>query len=175
MRLSRCTTPVVAFLLSTAAGAQSPASPMPQGVADPQIAAALQQISAAKVQADIAKLVSFGTRSTLSSMDTDLPAGHGISAAADWVESEFQAISAGCGGCLEVKRDVFNEEPAAEGKPKNRFACETKLSECICGDARVWFRRCNSREGCAVGAGDRAYGLARERCDGLACGCAGSE
>ena len=65
------------------------------------------------MQADIAKLVSFGTRSTLSSMDTDLPPGQGISAAADWIESEFKAISAGCGGCLEVKRDEFVEPAPA--------------------------------------------------------------
>src|SRR5437764_13693083 len=87
--------------------AQVAGAPMPVIAPDAQIAAAIKQVSAAKVQADIAKLVSFGTRSTLSSMDTDLPAGHGINAAADWVESEFKAISAECGGCLEVKRDEF--------------------------------------------------------------------
>ncbi len=107
--------------------AQTTAHGMPVGVADPRISAAIQQVSAAKVQADIAKLVSFGTRSTLSSMDTDLPPGHGISAAADWVESEYKAISAGCGGCLEVKRDEFTENPAAAGAPPNRFARSTKL------------------------------------------------
>lgn len=96
-------------------------------LADPQIAGALRTISPGQVQTDIAKLVSFGTRSTLSSMDTDLPAGHGLLPAAAWVESQFQAISATCGGCLEVKRDEFVEEPAAEGKPKNRFARETKM------------------------------------------------
>jgi hypothetical protein len=106
---------------------QAATAPMPAVAPDPQIAAAIKQVSAAKVQADIAKLVSFGTRSTLSSMDTDLPAGHGINAAADWVESEFKAISAECGGCLEVKRDEFMENPAAAGETKNRFARPTKL------------------------------------------------
>lgn len=95
--------------------------------ADPQIAAAVAAIAPEKVHADIEKLVSFGTRSTLSSMDADLPAGHGISAAADWIESEFKAISASCGGCMEVKRDEFMEQPAAEGAPKNRYARPTKL------------------------------------------------
>ncbi len=74
--------------------ASGPADPLVTAKADPQIAAAIHGISPAKVQEDIAKLVSFGTRSTLSSMDTDLPAGHGINAAADWIESEFKAISA---------------------------------------------------------------------------------
>ena len=45
-------------------------------------------ISAEHVQADIAKLVSFGTRNTLSSMDAELPAGQGINAAAAWLEAD---------------------------------------------------------------------------------------
>jgi hypothetical protein len=109
-----------------AGSAAVPAAPARIPV-DPRIAAAIRQISAANVQADITKLVSFGTRSTLSSMDTDLPPGHGINAAADWVESEFNAISADCGGCLEVKRDEFTENPAAAGATANRFARPTKL------------------------------------------------
>ena len=69
---------------------------------DPAVKTALAGVSAEQVQADIAKLVSFGTRSTLSSMDTELPKGQGILAAADWITSEFEAISKECGGCLEV-------------------------------------------------------------------------
>ena len=38
-------------------------------VADPQIAAALRQISAQRIQENIEKLVSFGPRSTLSAQD----------------------------------------------------------------------------------------------------------
>ncbi len=55
----------------------SPVIPLAVAKADPQIAAAIHGISPAKVQEDMAaKLVSFGTRSTLSSMDTlDLPSG----------------------------------------------------------------------------------------------------
>jgi hypothetical protein len=80
--------------------------------ADPAIAAALSQVSSAKVKADIEKLVSFRTRNTLSSMETGLPAGEGINAAAVWIEAEYGRISAECGGCLEVKRDEF-VEPAS--------------------------------------------------------------
>ena len=94
---------------------------------DPAIAAALRTISPDRIHADIAKLVSFGTRSTLSSMDTDLPAGQGINAAADWIESEFRAISANCGGCLEVKRDAFVEQPAPENGRPSRFPGPTRL------------------------------------------------
>jgi hypothetical protein len=80
--------------------------------ADPQIAAALQQISAQRIQANIEKLVSFGTRSTLSAQDeASIAAGRGIGAAREWIKAEFERYSKDCGGCLEVKTDSFTEEP----------------------------------------------------------------
>ena len=100
-------------------------APPPMMTADPQIAAALNAISPDDVRADIAKLVSFGTRSTLSSMNTDLPPGQGILAAADWIEGQYKAISAGCGGCLEVKRDDFIQ-PGDTG-PRSRIRTDTRL------------------------------------------------
>src|SRR5206468_12324670 len=57
--------------------------------ADPAIAAATTKISPEQIRADIAKLVTFKNRSTLSSMETDLPPGTGVLAAADWITSEF--------------------------------------------------------------------------------------
>ena len=85
-------------------------SPAP---ADPQITAALRQISAERIQKTIATLVNFGTRSTLSSMETDLPKGQGVTAAADWIYGQMEAISQQCGGCLEVRRDTF-VQPVSE-------------------------------------------------------------
>src|SRR5580704_7955025 len=79
---------------------------------DPKIAAALKEISAAPIQANIEKLVSFGTRSTLSAQDpASVAAGHGIGAAREWIKSEFERYSKDCGGCLEVKTDSFTENP----------------------------------------------------------------
>ncbi|MFQ5536126.1 MAG: M28 family peptidase [Gemmatimonadota bacterium] len=52
-----------------------------------------------RIEADIRKLVDFGTRNTLS--DT-LSEARGIGAARRWVKSEMERISAECGGCLEV-------------------------------------------------------------------------
>jgi hypothetical protein len=43
------------------------------------------------------------------------------------VESEFRAISASCGGCLEVKRDSFIEQPATENGRPSRFREPTRL------------------------------------------------
>lgn len=109
--------------------AQQPA-PAPQPItpatADPAIAAALQQVSSDNIKAIITKLVSFKNRSTLSSMETDLPPGTGINAAADWIESEFKRYSEACGGCLEVKRDEFIEPPATG--PNARITKPTKLT-----------------------------------------------
>lgn len=79
--------------------------------ADAAISRALARITPAQIQHTIATLVAFHNRSTLSSMDTDLPPGTGVSAAADWIEAQFKQISAGCGGCLDVESDTFTQPP----------------------------------------------------------------
>ena len=93
--------------------------------ADPAIAGALRQISPEKIQADIATLVGFGNRATTSSMETDLKPGTGVTAAADWIFAEFGRISAGCGGCLEVKRDDFVE--AGSDAAGSRIKRDTRI------------------------------------------------
>ncbi|MCY4183382.1 MAG: M28 family peptidase [Gammaproteobacteria bacterium] len=55
--------------------------------------------SAERIERDVATLVSFGTRHTLSETASDT---RGIGAARRWIEGEFKRISADCGGCLEV-------------------------------------------------------------------------
>jgi Peptidase family M28 len=88
------------------------ASAAPAMTADPKIAAALQQVSAQRIQANIEKLVSFGTRLTLSAQDpASIAAGHGIGAAREWIKSELERYSKDCGGCIEVKTDSFTEQP----------------------------------------------------------------
>jgi hypothetical protein len=94
--------------VAVAAAAENVAPP-----ADPRITAALSDISAQCIQANIEKLVSFQTRLTLSAQDPDsIKAGHGIGAARDWIQQEFERYSRDCGGCLEVKTDSFTENPA---------------------------------------------------------------
>jgi Zn-dependent M28 family amino/carboxypeptidase len=65
--------------------------------------------SAERIEQDIAKLVSFGTRHTLSDTTSD---SRGIGAARRWIKSEFEKISEACGGCLEVfyVRDIIEGE-----------------------------------------------------------------
>ncbi|HEU4960475.1 MAG TPA: M20/M25/M40 family metallo-hydrolase [Sphingomonas sp.] len=55
----------------------------------------------ARLKATVAKLVSFGTRHTLSST-TDPK--RGVGAAERWVASQFEAIGTSCGGCITVER-----------------------------------------------------------------------
>jgi len=76
----------------------------PAFAADPQLPIApLKEVAGLvkpdTLKADIDKLVSFGTRHTLSS-PTD--AKRGIGAARAWTKSEFEAIGAACGGCLTI-------------------------------------------------------------------------
>ncbi len=81
--------------------------------ADSRIAAALRQVSAQRIQQNIEKLVSFGTRGTLSAQDSaSIAAGRGIGAAREWIKAEFERYSKDCGGCLEVKTDNFTEQPS---------------------------------------------------------------
>src|SRR5713226_3681756 len=95
----------------------------PKSAADPQIAGAIRQVSADRIRQTVDKLVSFGTRSTLSAQDDDsIKAGKGIGAAREWIKSEFERYSKDCGGCLEVKTDSFIEPPA------DRIPAATEIS-----------------------------------------------
>ncbi len=95
------------FLAAQAGGTE------PNPAADPAIVAALQEISAQRIQANIEKLASFGTRSTLSAQDeASIAAGRGIGAAREWIKAEFERYSKDCGGCIEVKTDTFTQAAA---------------------------------------------------------------
>ncbi len=103
---------------SAQSAAQSPARESKSMAADLRIAAAIKQVSADHIRANIEKLVSFGTRSTISAQDpASIAAGRGIGAAREWIKSEFGHYSKACGGCLEVKTDTFTE-PAADRIPQ---------------------------------------------------------
>ncbi len=92
--------------------------PIPKNAVDPQIDAAVRQVSADHVHQTIEKLVSFGNRSTISAQeDAAIKAGKGVGAAREWIKGELDRYSKDCGGCLEVKTDSFLE-PAADRIPK---------------------------------------------------------
>jgi hypothetical protein len=80
---------------------------------DPRISEAIKQVSADHIRQTIQKLVGFQNRSTLSAQNEDsIKAGKGIGAAREWIKSELERDSKECGGCLEVKTDSFEEQPA---------------------------------------------------------------
>lgn len=65
----------------------------------PMIHQMVKDVSADRIETDIRKLVSFGTRHTLSDTKSET---RGIGAARRWIFAEFEKISADCGNCLEV-------------------------------------------------------------------------
>ena len=86
---------LIATLFATAAtGAAAQTSPQ---VA--RLAAIVAPVSGAQIKATVEKLVSFGTRHTLSSQ-TDPK--RGIGASLKWTEREFGRYSKACGGCLTI-------------------------------------------------------------------------
>lgn len=70
----------------------------------------LKEVSAKNIEATIRKLVSFGTRNTLSEQNNPT---RGIGAARDYLFGEFQKISADCGNCLQVEKQTFLQQPTA--------------------------------------------------------------
>ncbi len=86
---------------SSSAGAQAPSTIGLQR--DPRIAAALGDISPARLRALDSALVAFGTRHTMS--DT-LSSTRGIGAARRWIHAQLTRASTDCGGCLRVEFDT---------------------------------------------------------------------
>ncbi len=86
-------------LLPLSANAQAPIKP---GPADPMIRKMADEISAKRIEANIRKLVSFGTRNTLSDAKSDT---RGIGAARRWIKSELDRCAKQNGGRLQVAFD----------------------------------------------------------------------
>lgn len=93
---------LAAVLLAACNTAPAPGD-TPVSEAAPAVRSALSavasEVSEANLRGYIERMVSFGTRHTLSDQVSD---SRGIGAARRWVESEFRKMSADCGNCLEV-------------------------------------------------------------------------
>src|SRR5689334_784374 len=79
-------------------------------VGNPEIARIVADINPRNIEATIRKLVSFGTRNTLS--DQNGP-NRGIGAARDWLYTEFQKAAAQSGGRMTVEKQTFEQAKAA--------------------------------------------------------------
>jgi len=73
-----------------------------------EVKAMLRSISARRIEATVRKLVSFGTRHTLSDTASD---ERGIGAARRWIKAQLDACAAQAGGRLEVALDAFTAQP----------------------------------------------------------------
>lgn len=107
-------TPAPAPQAPTIKVAELTARPRPQ---DPRAAAIIAAISPARIKQEDNKLISFGSRLATSDYHpggpddpgstTESTATRGIIPARQWLESQFQAISASTGGRLQVHIDTF--------------------------------------------------------------------
>jgi hypothetical protein len=77
---------------------------------NPQIQKIVSEISAKNIEATIRKLVSFGTRHSLSETESET---HGIGAARRWIKAEMERYSKESGGRLQVAFDEFTQQPGA--------------------------------------------------------------
>jgi len=74
------------------------------------IARIVQEIDARNIERMIRKLVSFGTRNTLSTQDDP---NRGIGAARDWLYSEFLKAAENSGGRMTVEKQAYEQQKAA--------------------------------------------------------------
>ena len=80
----------------------------------------IESVNASRIEKDVKKLVSFGTRHTMSETESDT---RGIGAARRWIKSEFEKISEDCGGCLEIAMQRTLEK----GNSKTRITKDTEV------------------------------------------------
>jgi len=75
---------------------------------DVELQSILSQVSPANIEATILKLVSFGTRHTLSSQSDP---NRGIGAARDWLASQYRHVAAASGGQMTVEVISYIQQP----------------------------------------------------------------
>ncbi len=85
-----------------------------QEARNPQIEAVVAAVSQERIEARVRKLVSFGTRHTLSRTDSGT---QGIGAARRWIRSELERCARASGGRMQVGFDAYTE-PAGRRLPR---------------------------------------------------------
>jgi hypothetical protein len=76
---------------------------------DRRVVDIVREIDERNIERTIRKLVSFGTRNTLSEQDNP---NRGIGAARDWLYDEFQKVAQQSGGRLTVEKQTFEQQKA---------------------------------------------------------------
>ena len=152
-------------LLPLAALAQNPVAPP---AADPNIQRLVNEISSKTLEADVRKMVSYGTRHTLSDTQSKT---RGIGAARKYVFDEFKKYSKAGGGRMVVEMDTFLMRP--DGKRVDKLTPMANVLATILGtdptDTRVFIMSGHldsrvtdvmNRTADAPGANDDASGVA---------------
>ena len=116
MKLRRRRTAIFLSILTVTSGFVLPASanrrrPLSTAyVSQPQIAQLVKEIDARNIERTIRKLVSFGTRNTLSAQNDP---NRGIGAARDYLFTEFSKAAQQSGGRMTVEKQTFEQPKAA--------------------------------------------------------------
>jgi peptidase M28-like protein len=87
-----------------------------------ELRALLREIDPARIEATVRKLVSFGTRHTLSAQDDPV---RGIGAARDWLLAELRSYAAASNGRMTAELQSYIQEPAS------RVPTATRLTNVI--------------------------------------------
>ena len=106
--------PAMLFLLAIAAGApaqsRAPRSTSVNSQHQTQIDRIVREIDARNIERTINKLVSFGTRNTLSLQSEP---NRGVGAARDWLFEQFTKVAESSGGRMTVEKQTFEQPKAA--------------------------------------------------------------
>ncbi|MER5938379.1 M20/M25/M40 family metallo-hydrolase [Streptomyces sp. NPDC001928] len=108
----------------TAEAAPAPATRPPATAQRPtrELRALLKEIDPARIEATVRKLVSFGTRHTLSVQDDP---NRGIGAARDWLLSELRSYASASAGRMTVELQSYVQQPAP------RIPTPTKITNVV--------------------------------------------
>jgi hypothetical protein len=96
------------LLPATAAGAEPLTDHDTDHGTDPELRALLREVDRRRIEATVRKLVSFGTRHTLSSQTDPV---RGIGAARDWIFAELTSHAARSGGRMSVQLQSYVQAP----------------------------------------------------------------
>jgi hypothetical protein len=89
---------------------RGPGQPLHPQLPDKDLRDLLREVDSGRLRATVEKLVSFGTRHTLSSQTDPV---RGIGAATNWLFDQFQAVAATSGGRMTVARQSFIQPPSS--------------------------------------------------------------
>ncbi|RPD75399.1 Zn-dependent exopeptidase [Lentinus tigrinus ALCF2SS1-7] len=103
---------------------KGPGSPLVPQAPTGELRAMLAQIDPKRVNATITKLVSFGTRHTLSSQTDPV---RGIGAARDWLAAEMRSIAAGAARGTNITISI----PSYIQQPASRIPTPTNISDVV--------------------------------------------